>query len=152
MKIMNINLDKKILLYLIFGILTSLINYFSFWIVYTYTNKEIPLVANLVSFILATNFAFFTNKIWVFKDDNFKANIILKELSIFLLSRIGTFLIIEELGMFCSIKYLSVDKYSFLNLEGTMLVKIGLSFIAVIFNYLISEKIIFDSINRSEYF
>ena len=57
---------KEILLYLSFGGLTSVVSIVS----YAYCDVIMgmnPLIANVISWILAVTFAYITNKIWVFQ-------------------------------------------------------------------------------------
>ena len=59
---------KEVLLYLFFGGLTTVISIGS----YSYCDVALhmnPLVANIISWILAVLFAYVTNKIWVFNEE-----------------------------------------------------------------------------------
>ena len=57
--------NKETIVYLIFGILTTAVNYFVFWI-FNSMFKVPVLIANVIAFIVAVIFAFITNKIFVF--------------------------------------------------------------------------------------
>ncbi len=64
---------EDVLLYLIFGVLTTLVNFASYYICYTKFHW-INLVSNTVAWILSVMFAFITNKIWVFKSKSFRTD------------------------------------------------------------------------------
>ena len=70
--------NKEILAYLIFGILTTAID----WLVYIGLEPTGLSESNrtLIAWIAAVIFAFITNKIFVFKSTNFKIKFILKVL------------------------------------------------------------------------
>ena len=56
---------KEVLLYLFFGVLTTVVSIGS----YAFFNVALginELIANVISWVLAVLFAFFTNRIWVF--------------------------------------------------------------------------------------
>ena len=61
---------ESVILYLIFGVLTTLVNFAAYNI--CYTKLQFPnLVSNTIAWILSVLFAFITNKIWVFKSKGF---------------------------------------------------------------------------------
>lgn len=62
--------NKETIVYLIFGILTTVVNYFIFWI-FNSRFKVPVLIANVIAFIVAVIFAFITNKIFVFESKSF---------------------------------------------------------------------------------
>ena len=130
-------LNKEILLYLFFGVLTTLVNILSFWIcsdlIFTnIPNEDINItISNVIAFILSVLFAFFTNKYYVFEDKD--SGNILSQLSNFTLSRIFTFSV-EMIGILLFVNLLHIDK---------MISKIFFSFIVVILNYIFSKLLIF---------
>ena len=85
---------KEIINYLIFGVLTtvvSLVTYYGLTLTILNPDKALELqIANIISWIAAVTFAYFTNRKWVFENKE-KAN--LKEASKFYLSRVSTLLI-----------------------------------------------------------
>ena len=62
-------LNRETLSYLLFGVLTTIVNYITFMGVFILSNESSALVSNMVAFIVATIFAYITNKIWVFKSN-----------------------------------------------------------------------------------
>lgn len=125
---------EEIINYLIIGILTTLVSLATYYIcVYTFLNpnNEIELLlANIISWILAVTFAYFTNRIFVFKSKNKK----LKEATHFYFSRIFT-LILESSLMFLFVNILHYND---------KIIKIFAQFIIVIVNYLLSKLIVFN--------
>ena len=87
-------LSKKQKDYLIFGVLTTVVSlavYYGLTLTILDPNKAIELqIANVLSWLTAVTFAYFTNRKWVFENKE-KAN--LKEASKFYLSRVSTLLI-----------------------------------------------------------
>ena len=58
-------LTKDVMLYIFFGVLTTLVNFVSFYILNSLMNVN-ENVANLIAIPLAILFAYFTNRKWVF--------------------------------------------------------------------------------------
>ena len=78
---------EGVLLYLIFGVLTTAVNFIVYYICYTKFHW-INLASNTVAWILSVMFAFITNKIWVFKSKSFQNELVLRELITFVVSRL----------------------------------------------------------------
>lgn len=64
-ELMNRYLTKEVIIYIIFGVLTTLINIGSFYIMasFMYIHEDI---ANFIAILLAILFAYITNRKWVF--------------------------------------------------------------------------------------
>lgn len=78
-------------------------NYCKFWLLCNFEKifgSEYYLIANVGSFVCATLFAFITNKYFVFESHSWEIRVWVKEMISFVMSRIVTFLIIEEFGLF----------------------------------------------------
>ena len=58
-------LDRDVILYIIFGILTTLVNFVTFYILNSLMKINAN-ISNLVAIPLAILFAYFTNRKWVF--------------------------------------------------------------------------------------
>jgi len=73
---------KEVLLYLFFGVLTTIVSFVSF-----YFSSEIfkihYLISNVISWIFAVGFAYVTNRIWVFESKTKGIKSILKEMLTF---------------------------------------------------------------------
>ncbi len=134
-KINNIIIkNKEILLYLIFGVLTTIVSIGSYFILTkTILNPESQIlmqIANVISWILAVSFAYVTNRLFVFTSKNKN---ILKEAIKFYESRLTT-LIFEMTFMFIFVSCLKFND---------TLMKILVQFLIIILNYILSKLIVF---------
>ncbi|MDD6275739.1 MAG: GtrA family protein [Clostridia bacterium] len=133
-------ISKEMFLYLLFGVLTTVVNL----AVFSLGNKAFDvLVSNVVAWIAAVTFAYITNKLFVFDSKSWAAKIVLKEVASFTAARLLT-LGIEEIGLVVMIKWLHWNEAlttSFIS--GEMVIKIILAVIVVILNYIFSKLIIF---------
>ena len=77
---------ESVILYLIFGVLTTLVNFAAYHICYTKLQFQ-NLVSNTIAWILSVLFAFITNKIWVFKSKSFEFSKLAVERSGFITAR-----------------------------------------------------------------
>lgn len=124
--------DQEIFKYILFGVLTTVVNIAVFFLFDTVLNFSY-IIANAISIIAAILFAFFTNKKYVFKAKSQSFKLAFKEFYLFvgLRSVSGLF---DMLSM-----WMLVD---FMNLE-TNLSKILTQFIIVVLNYIFSKLYIF---------
>lgn len=123
---------KEQISYLIFGILTTLVNFLAYLFFNRFLNCT-PLSSNLIAWFISVLFAFITNKMFVFNNTDFKTSFLLKELSEFLISRAFTGI----LDMFL-FNYL-VNNLSINDVFSKLLI----GFIITILNYIISKFFIF---------
>lgn len=119
---------KETILYLIFGVLTTAVNWGTFWIL----NEKLKITentANLIAIIIAVLFAYVTNKIWVFesKTDGFGENVV--EFCRFILGRLIT-MAIEWGGCALLFEYAPIPP---------MISKGIISVIIIILNFFISK-------------
>ncbi len=123
---------KEVLLYLFFGVLTTIVSFVSFYI-----SSEIfkihYLISNVISWIFAVGFAYVTNRIWVFESETKGIKSILKEILTFVNCRLLSGAI-EMITLF-----ILVDIF----IIGSMYAKIFTQVIVVILNYVFSKLIIF---------
>ena len=129
---------KDVILYLIFGVLTTVINYVSyFWLSDSgiFNDKINTVASTIIAWILAVIFAYITNKIWVFesKAKGLKANLV--EIGAFLSCRILTGL------MDTAIMFLCVDLLGM----NDMIIKLASNVLVVIVNYIGSKLVIFKN-------
>lgn len=120
---------REPLLYLFFGVLTTAISWVSFYL-FCYPLALGELIANILSWIAAVLFAFFTNRTWVFAG---KGERLLPEMGRFFASRLTT-LGLEELILFVFVTWLSFE---------AMLVKILGNVLVLVLNYLLSKFFVF---------
>ena len=137
---------KEIINYIIFGVLTTVVNFAVFWLFNRLLGKNFYLLSNVIAWIVAVAFAYVTNRIWVFESKVTTVKGILLEVGEFFLARLFS-LVVEEAGLLILVdllkfKVLSFDLFSF-NVTGEMLAKVILAVIVVILNYFFSKFIIF---------
>ena len=122
---------KEIIMYLVFGVLTTLVNIVSFYIM---DKCNINLyVNNTIAWILSVLFAYITNKLFVFESKSLEPKVVIKEgLSFF-----GFRLISYFMDMFCI--FIMVDIFSI----NKMISKIVGNVIVIIANYIFSKLFIF---------
>lgn len=123
---------KEVLLYLFFGGLTMIVSIASYAIC-NLTFGINALIANIISWILAVLFAFYTNRIWVFQAPTKSVNDFLKQMISFCSGRIVT-LIIEEAILFIFITCMHYNSVG---------VKIAAQIVVIILNYIISKLWVF---------
>ena len=129
--------NKEIILYLVFGILTTAVNF----IVYSVATRLFSieeLLANALSWLIAVIFAYITNKLFVFSSKSWTFEIITKELSGFLTTRVFS-LGVDTLIMFLGIKIL---------LMFDLYVKLFSQVVVVILNYVLSKYFVFKKQNK----
>lgn len=90
------NLFKKyreVIMYVIFGALTSIVSIVSFAIFNRILGENLYLFSNALSWIVAVLFAYVVNKLWVFESKSWKPALVVKEAASFFAARIISFLI-----------------------------------------------------------
>ena len=122
-------LTKQIILYLIFGVLTTLVNIL-LYIFFVDLCQINYIIGNVLSWFFSVVFAYVTNRIWVFESKNEK---ILLEFSFFVGGRIFSGVLDTSL-MFIFVSILLFDD---------LISKIVINVIVVIINYLLSRDIVF---------
>ena len=125
---------KDILLYLIFGVLTTLVNYAVYLPLYHYAGFSAAL-SNVLAWVAAVVFAFLTNKPFVFQSHDWHPKTLLPELGKFLGCRV-----FSGLGE-TALLFLTVD---LLRGSGTVW-KLLTSVLVVIANYVASKLLVFKS-------
>ena len=141
-------LNRETVLYLIFGVATTVVNYVVFHLLYNVLwQQQNSLIANAAAFVAAVIFAFVVNKMFVFESKSWSMATLKKEVPSFLAARIGSFGI-EEAGLFLAEKVLKLGGVVALTVAGMSfdwitVVKIGLAFVVVALNYVFCKLFIF---------
>ena len=139
---------KDLIIYVVFGVLTTLINLIIFKIFSKILGQDLYLISNIIAFFGAVIFAFVTNKLIVFKSKSFEKKVFLKELLYFFLARVFS-LLVEEIGLFILLDKIKIKDvyFSFLNLNinNQTVAKLFLAVIVVILNYIFSKFFIFKN-------
>ncbi len=123
---------KFIILYGIFGVLTTVINIAVYGIFYSVLDVS-NVISNIIAWVISVLFAFITNKLWVFESKSFDIKLFMKELGSFTLCRVTTGVL--DLG----IMFVGVDL-----LKGpAMILKVVSNVIVIILNYIMSKLFVF---------
>lgn len=121
--------NKEIINYLIFGVLTTVVNI----VVFTLCADQIHiqyLISNVIAWIASVLFAYVTNRKWVFDSHS---NSIGKEMGKFFSSRLAT------LGLDMVVMWLLVDILT----TNNVFAKIVANVLVVVANYILSKLIVF---------
>ena len=128
----------EMLLYILFGILTTAVNILSFGLLRDVLQWQL-LTANTLAWVLSVAFAFLTNKVFVFRSKSFAAKLVLRELVSFVGARLFS-LAVDTAGVLtwvmlvAMVDWLAWNKY---------LAKVFVSAVNLILNYVFSKLFIF---------
>ena len=141
-------LNRETVLYIVFGVATTVVNYVVFYLLYSVLwNQRNSLTANAAAFVAAVVFAFVVNKLFVFESKSWSVATLKREIPSFLAARIGSFGI-EEAGLFLAEKVLKLDGVVAITLGTVVLdwitvIKVALAFVVVALNYVFCKLFIF---------
>ncbi len=123
---------KSILMYLFFGICTTIINIVTYWMFYI--SLDFPnVLSTIFSWIISVLFAYITNKLWVFESRSFGKKVLVREIATFFGARFISGII--DLA----VMFLFVDMLLF----PAIIIKFISNIFVVIFNYVASKVVIF---------
>ena len=135
---------KSVILYVIFGGLTTVVDWsvsfllYYFWADAIEANPILLHGANVIAWVAAVTFAYVTNRSWVFESKRRGFVPILCEIAAFAGGRVLTLLLQEVImGVFCT--WLGLNEYLF---------KIIAAVLVVILNYFISKLLVFRKTRR----
>lgn len=123
---------RELVLYGIFGVLTTLINIGVYSLCYQQLGIS-NVASNVAAWILSVLFAFVTNKIWVFDSKSTELSVLLKEAVSFFGCRLATGL------LDLAIMYVTVDVMAW----NSTLMKCISNVIVIVVNYIASKLVIF---------
>ncbi len=123
---------REVLLYLIFGGLTTVVSLVSFWIC-TYPLHINVLISNVISWICAVTFAYFTNARWVFEAAPRSRGEAFRQFLSFYAGRLAT-LGVEEAILLIFVTLLKGNE---------MIAKITAQLAVVVLNYAVSKLSVF---------
>ena len=141
-------LNRETILYIVFGVATTAVNYIVFHLLYNVLwHQNHSLAANAAAFVAAVIFAFVVNKLFVFESRSWDAATLKREIPSFLGARIGSFGI-EEAGLFLAEKVFRLGGVVAVTIGGTAfdwitVVKIALAFVVVALNYVFCKLFVF---------
>ena len=137
---------KELITYVIFGGLTTLVNFVAFYVVTQILGEELYLLNNAIAWVVSVVFAYVTNKLFVFESKSWNLKLVAKESVEFVGARIFSFLI-EEGGMLLFVSVLGFGEISFnicgFTITAQLIAKLILAVVVVIMNYFFSKFIIF---------
>ena len=123
---------KEVLMYLFFGVLTTVVSLVSYFIL-VYPMHIHVLIANVISWVLAVTFAFFTNRIWVFSAPTKNFADFITQMASFFGGRVMT-LIFEEVFIAVFDTALGFN---------SAIVKLIAQVAVMVLNYVVSKLIVF---------
>ena len=123
---------KELILYLIFGIITTILNILSYYIFANILNLSI-VISTIIAWLLTITVAFLTNKQWVFGSICWSLPTLIKEFASFIGYRVLTGLL--ELA----IMYVFAERLHI----NDMFIKMCANVVVIIANYFASRFIIF---------
>ena len=123
---------RDIIVYLVFGVLTTVVNYFIYLPCYNVLGLS-GSVSNAIAWVGAVAFAYLTNKPFVFQSHDWSAKTVLPELTKFVGCRVGSG-VLET-----AIIFLTVD---LLGWNGNVM-KLLTSVLVVVLNYIGSKLLVF---------
>ena len=134
-------LNRETILYIVFGVATTVVNYIVFHLLYNVLwHQNHSLAANAVAFVAAVIFAFVVNKCFVFESKGWDAATLKREIPSFLGARVGSFGI-EEAGLFLGgVIAITIGGTAF---DWITVVKIALAFVVVALNYVFCKLFVF---------
>jgi putative flippase GtrA len=118
--------------YIIFGVLTTVINILVFNILNVQLHWDWA-ISNVLAWVFAVIFAFITNKLFVFQSKSFTLKLFLWECTTFFGARLLS-LGVDMLGMWIMLDLCHID---------SMISKVVVNVIVIIINYVLSKLIIF---------
>lgn len=122
----------EVLSYLIFGVLTTVVNYLIYLPVYNLLGLSASL-SNVIAWVVAVAFAYLTNKPFVFKSNDWSAKTVIPELTKFVGCRVASGAA-ETLILLVSVDILQWD--------GNIW-KLVTSVLVVVMNYVASKLVVF---------
>ncbi len=138
--------SAELILYLVFGGLTTLVNFVAFWLLSLVIDKSLYLLTNFLAWAIAVVFAFVVNKLIVFSECSSDKKTLLFEILTFALARVFS-LIFEELGLFVLIDLIGLGKEDIyiigFTVTGQIIPKLIVAVVVVIMNYFFSKFLIF---------
>ncbi len=157
---------KEIILYLIFGVITTVVSllacYLTLKIGVIFLHDEngeptelLDILGSTTQWIVGVLVAFFTNKLWVFKNAEHGRRATVHQLLVFSGSRVGTYVleVVINLGVIAAFDALGYKPFE-LNLiiftiaiTSRVWAKVVSSVLVVITNYIISKLLVFKNKN-----
>lgn len=137
-KIIDKLLNKETIIYIVFGVLTTAVDYIAF-AAFHYGLQMNEIVANTIAWALAVAFAYITNKLFVFDSKSFAFKTLAKEIPSFILARVLSLVVTNIFLIFAA--YISMNM---------LLAKAVISVAVIVINYIFSKLFIFKKKQLTE--
>lgn len=138
---------RQIILYIVFGALTTLVNYVVYFLC-----KAVGIryeIATVISWICAVLFAFVTNKLFVFESKSSKTKTVAKEITLFFGGRLFSLaleLLIMKIGMdIIHADRLTLTAFGKVLPLGEFLIKTVAQITVLVTNFILSKFLIFKN-------
>ena len=122
---------KELLLYGIFGVLTTLINMLLYFLCRQVGMEVVP--ADVVAWVAAVAFAYITNKLFVFESKSFAPRRLLREIGEFVTARLAS-LLVDVAFLYVTVELLDLWELP---------MKVAANVVVIVMNYVFSKWIIF---------
>jgi putative flippase GtrA len=130
--------NRETLLYIVFGVLTTLINVGVFELL-LYTGSDYR-IANLIALILTKLFAYIVNKRYVFRTKSANLRELMSEFMKFIITRAGT-MIIDWIGLIVLVSSAHMSEHT-----G----KVVMTVIVVLVNYILGKLFVFRNMTEKK--
>lgn len=130
-KIKHIFFNKEAFMYLVFGVLTTVVDYIVALACF-HGAEFSEITSNNIAWLISVAFAYITNKLFVFESNSFQGKVLVKEIVSFLSARIITLIMADII----------IWGASELNI-GFLTAKVASSVVVIVANYIFSKLIIF---------
>lgn len=130
-------LNKETISYVIFGILTTIINLISYYFFSNIISINY-LISNIISWIISVSFAYVTNKLYVFHSKDKNKDVVIKEFIKFVNCRL-TSGVIEMILLFLLVDMIKVND---------IISKFVIGVIVVVLNFIFSKIFVFQKVNQ----
>ena len=149
---------RELLMYVLFGALTTAVNWGVYWIITTALGlggypietpqyKLIVNTANVTAWILSVLFAYYTNKKWVFRSETGAKTGAWREFWFFISSRVLSFVLFDvALTNLC---LFVLPDFHFV-ITRDQWIKLMMNVLVVIFNYIASKWVVFRKNGKNE--
>lgn len=131
----RILLSREMLMYLMFGVLTTVVNYIAYYAFSRLADWESTVIPTAIAWVIAVLFAYLTNRRWVFKSTAKGFKPVARELAAFIGARAASG------AIDIAIMYIFVDIAGF----SDLIIKFLSNVLVIILNYVLSKLFVFKA-------
>ena len=137
-KLINKFLNRETIIYTIFGVLTTVVDYVAFSI-FHYGIQVNEIISNTIAWALAVAFAYITNKLYVFESKSFNIKTLAKEIPSFVLARVFSLVVTNVFLLFAA--HIGMNM---------LLAKALISIVVIVLNYIFSKLFVFTKKEKTK--